>query len=93
MALWGTAFGAIGIYNQAAILRAGGEHRDAANGLTVATIQVGIAVEAGYGALADRGGALLVPLAAALAAAAALAIALAGRRHGYSNGPRETRPK
>lgn len=31
MALWGTAFGAIGIYNQAAILRAGGA-RDAANG-------------------------------------------------------------
>ena len=50
LALWGTAFGAIGIYNQAAILRAGGEHRDAANSLTVVTIQLGIAVGAAYGA-------------------------------------------
>ncbi|WP_427016247.1 MFS transporter [Pseudarthrobacter sp. P1] len=92
MAVWGTAFGAIGIYNQAAILRAGGEHRDAANGLTVVTIQLGISIGAVYGALAlTAAGALLVPLAAAIPAAAALAIAIASRRNGYPAGPREKR--
>ncbi|MCO4239228.1 MFS transporter [Pseudarthrobacter sp. MDT3-28] len=92
MAVWGTAFGAIGIYNQAAILRAGGEHRDAANGLTVVAIQVGIAIGAGYGALAlTVAGALLVPLAASIPAAGALAIALASRHNGYDAGPREKR--
>jgi predicted MFS family arabinose efflux permease len=40
VAIWGAAFGAIGIYNQAAILRAGGEHKDAANSLSVVTIQL-----------------------------------------------------
>lgn len=90
--LWGAAFGAIGIYNQAAILRAGGEHKDAANGLTVVTIQLGIAVGAGYGALAlSAVGARFVPLAAAIPTAAALAIILASRRGGYPAGPRETR--
>ncbi|WP_026556742.1 MFS transporter [Arthrobacter sp. 35W] len=92
MAVWGAAFGAMGIYNQAAILRAGGEHRDAANGLTVVTIQLGIAVGAVYGAVAlTTAGALLVPLAAAIPAAAALAVAIASRRNGYPAGPREKR--
>jgi len=92
MAVWGTAFGAMGIYNQAAILRAGGEHRDAANGLTVVTIQVGIAIGAIYGALAlNTAGALLVPLAAAIPTAIALTIALCSRRNGYPAGPREKR--
>ena len=90
--IWGAAFGAIGIYNQAAILRAGGEHKDAANGLTVVTIQLGIAVGAGYGALAlTTAGAQFVPLAAAVPTAAALVIILASRRGGYPSGPRETR--
>lgn len=90
--LWGAAFGAIGIYNQAAILRAGGEHKDAANGLTVVTIQLGIAVGAGYGALAlTTAGAQLVPLAAAVPTAVALVIILASRRGGYPAGPREIR--
>lgn len=90
--LWGAAFGAIGIYNQAAILRAGGDHKDAANGLTVVTIQLGIAVGAGYGALAlTTAGAQFVPLAAAVPTAAALVIILASRRGGYPAGPRELR--
>ena len=90
--LWGAAFGAIGIYNQAAILRAGGEHKDAANGLTVVTIQLGIAVGAGYGAVAlTTAGAQFVPLAAAVPTAAALVIILASRRGGYPAGPREIR--
>lgn len=92
MTVWGIAFGAIGIYNQAAILQAGGEHKDAANGLTVVTIQLGIAVGAGYGALAlTTAGAQLVPLAAALPTAVALAIIIAARRGGYPAGPREKR--
>ncbi|MFH5877960.1 MFS transporter [Arthrobacter sp. NA-172] len=92
--MWGTAFGAIGIYNQAAILRAGGEHKDAANGLTVVTIQLGIALGAGYGALAlTTAGAELVPLAAAVPTAAALAIIVASRRGGYPAGPRELRAR
>jgi predicted MFS family arabinose efflux permease len=92
LALWGTAFGAIGIYNQAAILRAGGEHRDAANSLTVVTIQLGIAVGAAYGALAFTTlGAGLVPLAAAIPVAAALGIIATNRKSGYPAGPRETR--
>ncbi|MFF1832164.1 MFS transporter [Paenarthrobacter sp. NPDC058040] len=92
MVLWGVSFGAMGIYNQAAILRAGGEHKDAANGLTVVTIQVGIAVGAVYGALALTVlGAQLVPLAAALATAVALAIIVASRRGGYPAGGREKR--
>jgi predicted MFS family arabinose efflux permease len=92
MTLWGIAFGAVGIYNQAAILRAGGEHKDAANGLTVVTIQLGIAVGAVYGAFALTSvGAQLVPLAAALPTAIALVIILASRRGGYPAGPREKR--
>lgn len=88
--VWGGAFGAVGIYNQAAILRAGGEHKDAANGLTVVTIQLGIAVGALYGAFAlNTVGALWVPLAAAVPTAAALAIVVASRRGGYPSGPQE----
>ena len=92
MAVWGAAFGAQGIYNQAAILRAGGEHKDAANGITVVTIQLGIAVGAGYGAVAlTTAGAQWIPLAAALPTAIALAIMIAGRRGGYPAGGREIR--
>lgn len=92
LALWGIAFGAIGIYNQAAILRAGGEHKDAANSLTVVTIQLGIAVGASYGAVAFTiMGPGLVPLAAAVPVAAALAIIVASRKGGYPAGPGETR--
>jgi predicted MFS family arabinose efflux permease len=92
MTVWGASFGAIGIYNQAAILRAGGEHRDAANGLTVVTIQLGIAIGAVYGALALTAvGAQLVPLAAAVPIAAALAIAVVSRRSGFPAGPLEKR--
>jgi predicted MFS family arabinose efflux permease len=90
MALWGMAFGAIGIYNQAAILRAGGEHKDAANSLTVVTIQLGIAVGASYGAVAFTTlGATMVPLAAAIPVAGALAIIAASRKGGYPAGPGE----
>lgn len=90
LALWGTAFGAIGIYNQAAILRAGGDHRDAANSLTVVTIQLGIAVGAAYGGLAfTTTGPGLVPFAAAVPVAAALAIIAASRKNGYPAGPGE----
>lgn len=92
MTLWGIAFGAVGIYNQAAILRAGGEHKDAANGLTVVTIQLGIAVGAVYGAFAlTTVGAQLVPLAAAVPTAIALVIIIASRHGGYPAGPREKR--
>ena len=92
MTVWGIAFGAIGIYNQAAILRAGGEHKDAANGLTVVTIQLGIAVGAGYGAFAlTTLGAQSVPLAAAVPTAISLAIIVASRRGGYPAGPHEKR--
>ena len=52
MFVWGTGIGAMGIYNQSAILRAGGEYQDAANGLTVLTIQVGITIGAMFGAAA-----------------------------------------
>ncbi len=91
LSLWGIAFGAIGIYNQAAILRAGGEHRDAANSLTVVTIQLGIAVGASYGGLAFTAfGAGLVPYAAAIPVAAALAIIAASGKGGYPAGPRES---
>jgi predicted MFS family arabinose efflux permease len=94
LAVWGTALGAIGIYNQSAILRAGREHRDAANGLTVLTIQIGIAVGAVYGALAlTTAGALLVPLAAAVPTAVALLIVLTGRAAAYPPGPKERRTR
>jgi predicted MFS family arabinose efflux permease len=92
MAVWGTAFGAMGIYNQAAILRAGGEHKDAANGLTVVTIQLGIALGAGYGAFAlTTVGAQWIPLAAALPTAVSLAMMIVSRRGGYPAGGREKR--
>ncbi|APX01178.1 MFS transporter [Arthrobacter sp. QXT-31] len=87
MAVWGAGLGAIGIYNQAAILRAGGEYRDAANGLTVLTIQLGITVGALYGSAAlVLAGPLMVPVAAALPVAVALVITLAGKRHAYPPG-------
>ncbi|MGX5715154.1 MFS transporter [Arthrobacter sp. MAHUQ-56] len=90
MAVWGAGLGAIGIYNQAAILRAGGEYSEAANGLTVLTIQLGITVGALYGSGAlVVGGPLLVPVAAAVPVLAALVITLTGKRHAYPPGPRE----
>jgi len=90
MAVWGAGLGAIGIYNQTAILRAGGEYKDAANGLTVLTIQLGITVGALYGSAAlVLAGPLLVPVAAALPVVAALVITLAGKKHAYPKGPRE----
>jgi predicted MFS family arabinose efflux permease len=89
-AAWGAGVGALGIYNQAAILRAGRDHGEAANGLTVVTIQLGIALGAWYGAGAlGIIGPQLLPLAAAIPAAAALAITFAGRRHAYPPGPSE----
>lgn len=91
-ALWGAGIGAVGIYNQAAILRAGGEQGEAANGLSVVTIQLGIALGAAYGALAvGVAGAQLVPLAAAVPAAAALVMTIAGRQHAYPPGRGERR--
>ena len=90
MTVWGAGLGAIGIYNQSAILRAGGQYQEAANGLTVLTIQVGITIGALYGSAAlVAGGALLVPVAAALPVVAALVITLAGKKHAYPAGPRE----
>ncbi|TPV49381.1 MFS transporter [Pseudarthrobacter phenanthrenivorans] len=90
MAVWGAGLGAIGIYNQSAILRAGGEYQEAANGLTVLTIQLGITVGALYGSAAlVLGGPMLVPVAAALPVVAAWIITLTGKRHAYPPGPRE----
>ncbi|MFC9351548.1 MFS transporter [Arthrobacter sp. NPDC057013] len=90
MAVWGAGLGAIGIFNQAAILRAGGEYRDAANGLTVLTIQLGITVGALYGSAAlVLAGPLMVPVAAALPVVVAIAITLGGKRHAYPPGRRE----
>lgn len=92
MFVWGTGIGAMGIYNQSAILRAGGEYRDAANGLTVLTIQVGITIGAMFGAAAlTVAGPVLIPVAAAIPAAVAFVLILAGRRHAYPPGPRERR--
>ena len=90
MFVWGTGIGAMGIYNQSAILRAGGEFRDAANGLTVLTIQVGITVGAMFGAAAlTLAGPALIPVAAAVPAVVAFVLILTGRRHAYPPGPRE----
>ena len=90
MLVWGTGIGAMGIYNQSAILRAGGEYRDAANGLTVLTIQIGIMVGAMFGAAAlTIAGPLLIPIAAAIPAVVAFVLILAGRRHAYPPGSKE----
>ena len=90
MFVWGTGIGAMGIYNQSAILRAGGEYRDAANGLTVLTIQMGIMIGAMFGAAAlTIAGPLLIPIAAAIPAVVAYVLMLAGRRHAYPPGPKE----
>ena len=67
MAVWGAGLGAIGIYNQTAILRAGREYKEAANGLTVLTIQLGITIGALYGSAAlVVAGPLMAPVAAAV---------------------------
>ncbi|WP_082576065.1 MFS transporter [Arthrobacter sp. Soil762] len=90
MLVWGTGIGAMGIYNQSAILRAGGAYRDAANGLTVLTIQIGIMIGAMFGAAAlTLAGPLLIPIAAAIPAVVAFVLILAGRRHAYPPGPKE----
>ncbi|MFS2087726.1 MFS transporter [Paenarthrobacter nicotinovorans] len=92
VALWGAAFGALGIYNQAAILRAGGEHKDAANSLSVVTIQLGISIGSGFGSMAmTLLGPQQVPLAAAVPVATALVIIFVSRRSGFPAGPREWR--
>jgi predicted MFS family arabinose efflux permease len=91
MTVWGAGLGAIGIYNQSAILKAGRENKDAANGLTVLTIQLGITIGALYGSAAlVVAGPLLVPAAAALPVIAALVIAWAGKTAAYPPGPRES---
>jgi predicted MFS family arabinose efflux permease len=90
MFVWGTGIGAMGIYNQSAILRAGGEYRDAANGLTVLTIQVGITIGAMFGAAAlTLAGPLLIPVAAALPAVVSFVLILTGWRHAYPPGAKE----
>ncbi|TLM84066.1 MFS transporter [Pseudarthrobacter sp. NamE5] len=90
MTVWGAGLGAIGIYNQSAILRAGGDYSEAANGLTVLTIQLGITVGALYGSAAlVLAGPLLVPVAAALPVVVALVITIAGKRYAYPPGSRE----
>jgi predicted MFS family arabinose efflux permease len=90
MGVWGAGLGAIGIYNQSAILRAGRDYKDAANGLTVLTIQLGITVGALYGSAAlVLAGPLMVPIAAALPVAVALVITLAGRKYAYPPGRKE----
>jgi predicted MFS family arabinose efflux permease len=91
MTVWGAGLGAIGIYNQSAILRAGRENKDAANGLTVLTIQLGITIGALYGSAAlVVAGPLLVPAAAALPVIAALLVTFGGRKAAYPPGPRES---
>ncbi|WP_104062484.1 MFS transporter [Arthrobacter sp. 4R501] len=91
MSVWGAGLGAIGIYNQSAILRAGRENKDAANGLAVLTIQLGITIGALYGSAAlVVAGPLLVPAAAALPVIAALVIAWAGKTAAYPPGLRES---
>ncbi|MDJ0319455.1 MFS transporter [Pseudarthrobacter sp. PS3-L1] len=93
LTVWGAGIGAMGIYNQSAILRAGGEYRDAANGLTVLTIQIGITIGALYGAAAlTLVGALLVPVAAAVPVVMALVLTFLGRGHAYPAGPLERQP-
>ncbi|MDQ0851384.1 putative MFS family arabinose efflux permease [Arthrobacter sp. B3I9] len=92
MAVWGAGIGAIGIFNQSAILRAGREYKEAANGLTVLTIQLGITVGALYGSAAlVLAGPLMVPVAAAVPVVVALVITFAGRKHAYPAGPKERR--
>lgn len=94
IAIWGAGLGAVGIYNQSAILRAGRDFKDAANGLTVLTIQMGITVGALYGAGAlITAGPLLVPMAAAVPVLAAFGMILAGRRHAYPAGRKEFPPE
>lgn len=92
MTVWGAGMGAIGIYNQSAILRAGRENKDAANGLTVLTIQLGITIGALYGSASlVLAGPLLVPAAAAIPVIVSLVIVLAGRKAAYPAGPGEAR--
>lgn len=94
MAIWGAGMGAVGIYNQSAILRAGRDFKDAANSLTVLTIQLGITIGALYGAAAlTTAGPLLVPAAAAVPVAIAFILTLLGRNHAYPPGSKERRPK
>lgn len=70
MTVWGAGLGAVGIYNQAAVLRAGREDWDAA---TVLTIQLGITIGAVYASAAlVLAGPLMVPVAAALPVVIAL---------------------
>jgi hypothetical protein len=83
--------GAIGLYNQSAILRAGRENKDAANGLTVLTIQLGITIGALYGSAAlVVAGPLLVPAAAALPVVAPSSSPFGGKTAAYPPGPRES---
>jgi predicted MFS family arabinose efflux permease len=90
VAIWGAAFAATAVYNQAALLNAAGPLKDAATSLIVVATQLGIAVGAVYGGVAlDGTGVSAVPIAAALPAAAALAIAVLVRRTAYPPGPGE----
>lgn len=90
MIIWGAGLSAIGVYNQTAILRAGGPQRDAANSLQVLTTQLGIAVGALYGGFAlTLGGGLLLPWAAVVPALAAILIIFLGRAASYPRGPGE----
>ncbi|WP_307280884.1 MFS transporter [Arthrobacter sp. W4I7] len=90
MFIWGASLNAAGVYNQTAILRAGGPHRDAANSLQVLTTQLGIAVGALYGGFAlTLGGGLLLPWAAAVPALVAILIIFLGGAASYPPGPGE----
>jgi predicted MFS family arabinose efflux permease len=90
VAIWGAAFSATAVYNQAALLSAAGPLKDAATSLIVVATQLGIALGAVYGGLAlDVTGVRAVPFAAAVPAAVALVIVVLVRRTAYPPGPGE----
>ncbi|MGK3954810.1 hypothetical protein ACLKOZ_01330 [Arthrobacter sp. R4] len=86
----GARLGAVGIYNQSAILRAGSENKDAANRITVLTVQLGIPIGAPWAPPPlVVAGPLLEPTDAVLPVLAALLVTLGGRKAAYP-GPRES---
>jgi len=87
IAVWGASTAAASVHNQTALVRASGNHKDAATTMTVVLTQGGVALGAVLGGVAiDTVGLHLLPIVAAIPASIALVIVLVARKSAYPAG-------
>lgn len=87
IAVWGASTAAASIHNQTALIRASGNHKDAATTIMVLLTQGGVALGAVLGSVAiETVGLHLLPIVAAVPVSIALVIVLVARKSAYPAG-------